>query len=332
MTQLPQLEGWVPIRIAWNEKRPIVDWCHLGESRFTEPFFEETIAKCLQHPFNLAFRHQTPIETLVEWQAARPGLAPSGFIFHMSRCGSTLVAQMLAALPKNVVISEARPIDTILRAKFRGVGEEERVAWLRGLLSALGQPRHDERHFIVKFDSWHTLELPAIRRAFPGVPWIFLCRNPIEVMASQMSHRGAQTVPGMVHFALPGLDLIAAMQMPTEEYCARVLAHMCEAALGELRAGSGRVIDYAELPDAVCSSLVDYFGIDCTADDLNRMRNAARFDAKNPSFFFTADSAKKSATASEEVAEMTARWLQPIYAEMQALGRAETARALARRL
>ena len=33
----------------------------------------------------------------------------------MSRCGSTLVSQMLAALPQNIVISEAAPIDAVVQ-------------------------------------------------------------------------------------------------------------------------------------------------------------------------------------------------------------------------
>jgi hypothetical protein len=36
---------------------------------------------------------------------------PDGFVFHMSRCGSTLVAQMLAVVPDHVVVSEAEPLD-----------------------------------------------------------------------------------------------------------------------------------------------------------------------------------------------------------------------------
>ena len=34
---------------------------------------------------------------------------PSGFVFHESRVGSTLVANMLAAVPTNIVYSESAP-------------------------------------------------------------------------------------------------------------------------------------------------------------------------------------------------------------------------------
>ncbi len=111
-------EHWIPMRVYWHQARPMVDWGYLGERRFTDPFFEQTIGRCVRHPADLLFRHQTPLEFLGELAERRPGLTPTGFIFHLSRCGSTLISQMLAAAPKHVVISEASPIDAILRAHF----------------------------------------------------------------------------------------------------------------------------------------------------------------------------------------------------------------------
>jgi hypothetical protein len=237
----------------------------------------------------------------------------------MSRCGSTLVAQMLAALPQNIVVSEAPPIDAILRREFEGITEEKRIAWLRGLLSALGQPRNgDERQFFVKFDSWHSISLPLIRRAFPDVPWIFLYRDPLEVMVSQIKQGGIYTVPGLIDFELPGLDKSARAQMPTEEYCARFLSQICASALEQLRS-SGRAVNYLELPDAVWTSLREYFHLDCTEEDLDRMRQVTQFDAKNPSLFFIAKSAEERRAANPFVREMSARWAEPIYLELEAL-------------
>ena len=71
---------------------------------------------------------------------------------------------------------------------FDGIGEQ-RIEWLRGVVSALGQPRlGTEKHLFIKFDAWKVLDLPLIRRAFPAVPWIFLYRDPVEVLTSQPGH------------------------------------------------------------------------------------------------------------------------------------------------
>src|SRR2546427_4873978 len=192
------LDGWIPVRLYWREGKPMVDWCYLGRRRFADSFFEQTLGECLRQPFNLLFRHQTPIEVLGQWNELRPGLKPTGFIFHMSRCGSTLISQMLAALPGNIVISEARPIDSTLRAQFHAadITNEQKIAWFQWMISALGQQRlGKEKHFFIKFDAWNVSELPLIRRAFPAVPWIFVYRDPVEVMVSQLNHRGVHIVP-----------------------------------------------------------------------------------------------------------------------------------------
>jgi hypothetical protein len=322
------LDGWVPIRVYWQQSRAMVDWCYLGTRRLSEPFFELTIQKCLWQPFNVLFRYQTSIDVLDELREARPGVPPTGFIFHMSRCGSTLVAQMLAALPENIVISEAGPIDTVLRANLRdpSATDERRIGWLRWLVSALGQARcGTERCLFIKFDSWSVIDLPLIRRAFPEVPSIFLYRDPVEVMASQARERGSQMLPGLLHPSSLGLDAATIRQMSLDEYCARVLAALCEAAARHYRMGGARLVDYRQLPDAVWSAIADHFGVRYTPEEVERMRRVAQFDAKHPSLTFARDSAAKRQLATDEIRALADRWVRPFYDRLEALNDIEGA-------
>ena len=314
------LSGWIPIRIYWKERRPLVDWCWVGTRRFKEPFFDHTIDACLRLPFSNLFRPQTPIEMLGERHAIEPGLQPGGFIFHMSRCGSTLVSQMLAALPQNVVISEAGSIDSVLRAKFREppLTDEQRADWLRWIVSALGQRRAgDEENLFIKFDSWSVMDLPLISRAYPGVPWIFLYRNPVEVLVSQLGHRGAHMVPGGIEPELFGMRRDEVFQMPPEEYCARVLARICEAALQHHQSSSGMIINYEQLPDAVWTGVADFFGLEVSDADMETFRRVAKGDAKNSGMGFESDSQAKQNKASETVRVTDARWLAPLYEQLE---------------
>lgn len=316
-----QLTGWMPIRIYWKERRPLVEWCWVGARRFSEPFFDHTIDACLRLPFSNLFRPQTPIEMLRERHAIKPGLQPRGFIFHMSRCGSTLVSQMLAALPRNVVISEAGSIDSVLRANFRepSLTEEERAEWLRWTVSALGQRRSgDEECLFIKFDSWSVLDFPLIRRAFPFVPWIFLYRNPVEVLVSQLAHRGAHMVPGAIEPDLFGMTIEEVFEMRPEEYCARVLARICEGALRHQQSSGGMLINYDQLPDSVWTSVADFFGAGVSDADLETFRLVATLDAKNPGLGFETDSQAKQKKASDAVRVMAAKWLTPLYEQLEA--------------
>jgi hypothetical protein len=319
------LVGWTPIRVFWQQSEPFIDWVLLGEQRPTEPFFEQTVGYAMHHPFNMLFRHRTPIEALKELQMINPGLPPKGFIFHMSRCGSTLVSQMLASLPRNIVLSEAPPIDAVLRsyAYYPDITDEQRINWLRLMVSALGQKRHEaEEHLFIKFDSWHTLDLPLIERAFPGVPWIFLYREPLEVMASHLRSRGGQMLPGYIKPEWLGLDMESVSRLSLDEYCARVLAKFCQSALQYKDTGRSMLVNYRQLPEVFFSSLLDHFQVSYTEDELARMRRAAQFNAKSPGMTFTSDSADKQRLVPDEVRQLAARWVGPIYEELEAVRRA----------
>jgi hypothetical protein len=319
--------GWIPMRIYWRDTQPMIDWGYLGTRRFTDPFFAQTIDPCVRHPADLLFRHQTPLENLGEIVSQQPGVRPTGFIFHMSRCGSTLVSQMLAALPENIVLSEAAPIDDILRAHFRnpGVTEEQRVRWLQWMVNVLAWRRHPaEKNVFIKFDCWHVMFLPLIQRAFPDVPWIFLYRQPLEVMASAQKQLGGQMIPGVLEPGLFGWDAATVAGMKLYEYAARVLTKLCESALAGAQSGGGKLVNYQQLPAAVWPALMKHWKVEFSADEIGRMLDAARLDAKNPVLPFEPDSEAKRRSAKAEMRTLTEQWLDGIYQRLQSQRQAQS--------
>ena len=278
------LHGWLPIDVSWQDGQPVIDWCLVGQERLLDPFFEDTVRRLMTRPFNTVFRHRTGPAVLEDWAMRQPGLTPDGFIFHMSRCGSTLVAQMLSARIDSVVLSEASPIDRMLRPPGL-ISQDDHIRWFRALVSAMGQPRMGtEAHFFIKFDCWHVFSLPLIRLAFPRVPWIFLYRDPHAVMASHLRQRGVQTVPSLVDPFLFGIEPAEAATMPAPAYCARVLAAICDGALSR---ADGTFINYHQLPAAVCDEILPRFGVVTTPDRRAEMENATRQHSKHPAFAFT---------------------------------------------
>jgi hypothetical protein len=316
----PTGRDWIPAQIRWTSAGGLVDWCHLGDVRFTAPFFEQTIAAAMAHPFNLLFGVTTTLDALA--LPASFELRPAGLIFHMSRCGSTLAAQMLASLPRNVVLSEPGPLDQILRAPawLRGVSTDQIAAWLRATAAALGRRRHpQERDLVIKLEGWHALLLPFIRGAFPGVPWAFLYRQPVEVMASIDTLRPHQMLPGIIDPALVGLALSQAAAMSLNRYTAVVLQRICRAAVEHYGEGGGMLIEHRELPEAVPARLLSHFGLDCDDGELARMRDVARFDAKQPSLRYSDDSEAKRRAASPEMRELAETMLAPVYDRLEQL-------------
>jgi hypothetical protein len=263
------------------------------------------------------FRYRTGLDDLIRRSAELDGLGPDGFIFHMSRCGSTLAAQMLAALSDSVVISEAAPLDAVVQL-CRGLPDTDAVAALRAIVAALGRKRGGhERRLFVKLDPWHALALPLFRRAFPHVPWVFLYREPVEVLVSQMRRRGVQMV--RQYFPPRFFGVADATLTADEDYCARVLAAICQAAIDHHGLGGGLLLDYCELPAAVFTSLLPHFGVSCDETERETMRGVARRDAKSPITQFTADAAAKRREATEKVRGAADRRLASIYRRLEEL-------------
>jgi hypothetical protein len=274
----------------------------------------------MRRPARVLFRHQTTMDALAGMADVDPRAEPSGFVFHMSRCGSTLVAQMLAADPEHVVVSEAGPIDAVLRAHLRDarVTDDQRIAWFRGLLGSYGAAhRGTARRLFVKFDSWSILELPLIHRAFPHVPWIFLYRDPTEVLVSHTTERGSQMLPGVLQPELFGLDWPSAAALSLDEYATQVLATVLDAAVQHRELGLCRLVDYTQLPAVVWDELCAHFDVPCTDADIARMREVAQVHAKRPYEQFADDRESKRSAAGEVLRTLAAQRLDPWYERLE---------------
>jgi len=313
---------WLPMHVAAGTNGILVDWTWFGPGRLSAPFFEGSVRRALTRPFARLFRYRTMLDDLVAQAGTCPARAPDGFIFHMSRCGSTLAAQMLAALPHSIVVSEAAPIDAVaqLARSTTDAAGDTAVQALRAIIMTFGRLRAgDERRYVVKLDSWHALALPLFRRAFPDVPWVFLYRDPVEVLVSQMRQRGTQMLPQLFPPRFWGIEDDASR--PDEDYCARVLAAICNAAADHAELGRGLVINYRDLPDAVLSAIAPHFGLALSKAERAAMQAAAQRDAKAPSEEFTPDGTAKRREASEAVLRATERHLQDPYHRLKRVGR-----------
>jgi hypothetical protein len=314
---MESLDGWIPSRIGWPGGEPLVEWRWLGEHRLEEPFFNDTLNRALRNPFTLLFRHKTPLETLRSRAEIQPGLEPAGLIFHMSRCGSTLVSQVLSGSLENVVISEAPALDSLLRGGAQ-VDCDQRIAWIRWIVSALGQQRTgQETACFIKLDCWHVPYLPLLQKAFPEVPWIFLYRDPVEVLASHEVVPALWRVPGLLDPELIGMDLAGVRLMDPLEYCARVLGKICEGALSFRSDRLGRFVNYSELPEALWTTIGSHFGMALAAADIAVMRKKAQFNAKVPQRHFEGDSQAKRNGASAHAVALAERWLSPAYRRLE---------------
>ena len=312
-----KLDGWIPIRLYSEGGRLMTEWCCLRDLVFADPFFDMTIARACTHPFRAAFCYQTSADVLEERAVSRAGIPPAGLVLHASRCGSTLISQMLASSPANVVISEAAPVDSAIYAErlAPGISDERRISLLRAVVHALGQPRGGgERRYFLKLDCWHTLDLELIRRAFPETPWIFVYRDPVEILASLGAAPAKWIVPSLV--SIHDLRFSPAdYRGNSTEYAARVLARIFESAL-EWSTRGGMLVNYRQLPGAMFSEVAAHFGCSWDADETKSMMAATAYHAKTPQLYFEPDTTQKQREASPKIHDLCERYLNGLYRDL----------------
>lgn len=309
---------WLPARAVPGAAAPMFDWAWFGPEPLCHPFYEDSVRHVLHRPFNRMFRTRTSLAALID--GARPeAVPPAGFLFHMSRCGSTLAARMLAASDRHVVLSEPEPLDALVRwVLLAGISPSEQVRALRAMIAALGRDRSGRAsRLFVKLDTWHTLALPLFRKAFPDVPWIFLYRDPVEVMASQMHQTSVHCVAGTLPERLTGIR--AAEALPPDVYCARLLARTARAVLDHWALGGGMLVNYRDLPDAMYDRVPRHFGMVPDTAAADAMRGVASRDAKTPETAFGPDSERKRATIGADARMAATAHLQPVHLALEAL-------------
>ena len=242
--------GWLPIRIQNSSDEPQVTWEPVGNNAFADPFFEDSVRRNHSDPQIGSRRIRTNLAGLSQAAGAHSGPRPrfAGFIHHWSRCGSTLVAQMLAELPGTTVLSEPPPLESLIK-RFHarpGTFSTEAPEMLRALVSAWAAAFSASQHLIIKTDAWHILDWTLLVRAFPTVPAIFLYRDPVETLVSHQRRRGWHMVPGALSSHRLGQPASAIDDSDVWEiHAARVLAQLGNAALQAAHSPLVRLVHYS---------------------------------------------------------------------------------------
>ncbi len=311
----PDVADWTPWRVSAGPEGPVVEWCHTTGLHFDDPFFDQTVERAFRHPFRLLFQHRTALADIGAAADAAPSLPVAGIVLHLSRCGSTLVAQMLDALPSLLVLSEPGPVDAVLRpsAVVPDADPGERARWVRGVVAALARPRTPEQTAcVLKLDAWAVMDLPLLRRALPGVPWVFCYRDGIDVLASHRGQPGFHVIPGTLPPSVLGWDPATDPVVDGDDHAARVLARLGRAALDHL-GPDGRLVAYRDLPDAVAEVIAPHFGIEVDVGARAAMAAAGRRDAKNPVLPFAGP---RPLPDDPGLRAAAARWLDPVVVDL----------------
>lgn len=219
--------NWIPYKLRIEQQEWLFEWLYVEGKRFTEPFFDETIGKCKSLKENSKrMRTVCDYESLIWQESTVKTIKPTAIIFHVSRCGSTLLSQLLGINENWISLSEIPLFDEILRAsyKYPHVTETAIKEALKASISLVGKRRYaNEECLFVKTDSWHLFFYKIYRELYPDVPFVFLYRSPDEVIRSHRRLRGMQAVPGLIEPEIFGFSKNEIPYTDLDGYMAQVL-------------------------------------------------------------------------------------------------------------
>lgn len=162
--------------------RGIVRWVKVPSTGFAESFFSQTYDRFFKSGEPVI---ETGLDALQEFVQANKCQPPSVFIFHVGRCGSTLIANGIRNATSGLVMAEAETINAVIASLLVNDFQPRGVTILKNLVLSYGNMGNTgSGHYAIKFSSWNVLVERQIRALFPTVPVILVFRDPLSVFKS----------------------------------------------------------------------------------------------------------------------------------------------------
>jgi hypothetical protein len=281
-----------------------------------------------------------------------------GVVFHESRCGSTLVANAMAASDpaSHRVYSESPPPITAFKACDQSgastCSKELRNQLIQDTLYLMGRSNDpNEKYLFLKIQSIGSTMVSAFRSAMPDIPWIFVYRDPVPVMMSHLD-MPAKRIPQsncLRSFHRPSPEYKALIKkfssgerfndLSNEQHCAAHLATIVETVKDEQlnhpsEAHKGVMVNYGDLPGLLISDIFPrHFDLTMTQDMTDNIQRVCGTYSKarnaNPKAQkggvvdsvtgkWKSDTERKEKLATPAVREAAAQFLQPSFDWMQA--------------
>ncbi len=326
---LAELPGLVPLAIDHRDGGRVL-WGDLGRHPFREWQYIFTISH-LAEAGKIKTAFTTSLDILDDETPFADSLVPSGFIFHISRCGSTLTTKALARPDGHMMISQGGPLqrgfwaaitDDFSQPLSLTPRDSQR---LRTLILAMTRRRLGcERKAFVKFISWNVLYIDMIAAAFPDTPCLFLYRNPVEVIASVRKETTAALVAkGSRQGAfLADLPLGESHCLTDTDYLAACYAHSFRVVRNAKTPLA--LVNYRDLSQDSFPYIVEH-GLDCIFDqnELLAMSEQFRYHSKDDSNAsrFQDDKALKQMVLSEDERDMVKRRCAALMAQLDSTSR-----------
>jgi hypothetical protein len=284
------LQGWIPIKLYNDDGERNCRWLYVDNKHFNEPFFDETISACRQLPKNgHLIRSMSSIDVLPQWAATTDSIEPTAFIFHISRCGSTLLSQMLSLQQSNIILSEVPFFDDLLRYGKKENCMHETLPIVKAAIDLYSTKRNETyKNVFIKADSWHIHFYKELRALYPTTPCFFLYRKPDEVIQSQQKKRGMQAIPNLIEANVFGFDKEEISTKPLDEYMGMVIESYLQQFYSILQKDKNcYALNYHSGAMNMIDTIATVTNLTISVEDYAAMKERAGYHAKFPTQVFS---------------------------------------------
>jgi hypothetical protein len=311
-----QLAGhWLPYR--YHAKSRSIHWC-LPAGHATEPFQDETISRYRQTVLvNQFITPKTALSSLDIQAQAVQSITPAGFIFHLSRCGSTLLSGCLSELETTSVFSESPVLTEILLDQtLNETGQQQYLQHLINLQASVFPARPN---IVIKWNAWDIFRWKSIRAIYPQVPVIFLVRNPVEILASHQRSAGRHMSgdPSLADYHPVFAQWNDASNLLDKQL--QVLDCLLSTMYSACSSQSTFLIDYQQLNVHTMVRVFDFLRIKWDQLVFLKIQERMQFHSKNPSQLFLPDTEKKQSLFTRQTQENIKAHLAVTYTRLLAI-------------
>lgn len=276
-------KGYLPVDFLVVGDSPVLRFQRYPATVFDEPFLDTACQNYRSVHGDGPSQLIKLSDCMVRDEGTSAGaLQPRGFIFHMSRCGSTLISQMLNQMKDTRVLSEPELLNRLLKSEL---DQNQKDEILQCVLASYQEvaPRSSDG-VICKFSSQATVYLMDIIRCYPHTPWIFVIRQPREVIASLLNYANSsqarrKSIVNRVKLVLD-LNQSEITTYSLVDLVARMLGRMLDKAIAMVSKVRVLVVDYRELPGAVHSKIAPHFSLEPSQRERRLMFERSRYRAK----------------------------------------------------
>ncbi len=282
------LKNWIPEKIL-SEKNELLFKClNCRNLEFSEPFFNDTLRKFRSLPANLKQYNSVVTAGMInEWAGNIDFVPPSAFVFHVSRCGSTLVSQCLGLNSEYISLSEVPLFDQVLRLAVSKDDAMKTSAQqlFRSVVKIYGAKRTGaENRLFIKNDCWHLMFCKQLRSLYPDTPFVIMYRSPAAVIESNRRTSGLQCINSFVPPDIYGMEGKLSDEDTRPDNYFRMALDKFYRAIIEIATVDSRtlLLNYNEGLPVIMSQIAAFTGTEFSAAFQGKILERGAYHAKKP--------------------------------------------------